>query len=1032
MSRRFFVILFFLIFVPGLLLAGTTGKIKGKVVDRETGEALPGANVNIVGTTLGAAADVNGEYIILHVPVGTYAAKASFIGYRNVEITDIRVSSDLTTTVDFGLPSEALEVGEITIVAERPLVNKSATNAVRIQSLETIEKLPLRGLEAAFALQPGVVVQNGELYIRGGRADEVGYILEGANARNIMNGDNAVTVIPEALEEFQVQAGGYNAEFGGANAGIVTQTLRSGSDQYHARFQIEADEWPGQGPGDQVLDTFSYGYQDYTLTLSGPVPVFNNRIKAFVALNRQHFDDSRRVFWKGLDMQKFVEGLVTQDPNILNTNGNNIQVDENGNLILVDSGRNGGKAGQPIPPIVLNDGNIDDFTNRKSLNASLNIDLKPILLRFTVSSTFQKDQLTGGRPFLTILNSKRFGLQDRSTDLFTGKLTHVLSQKAFYEVNVGVYDFRRRQYDPNFGNNYLLYSDSLAVAEKLGPEFARDFQAVDRGPRSIDLFQFPFTRPGTQMVNYFKEKQKYVSLDVDFSIQTGRHEIKFGGEFQRWTLRRISPLGTTGQLQFLRANPDLARALRNGPSDPDFDDAVFQLRRTNNTNAFGYDILGREVGSDSELFDGTKNPTFGAFYVQDKFEAGDLVINAGLRFDTFDFDQRLPKNLANPEFDVDKFDVPQSSLKSTSTDVEVSPRVGFAFPVTDRTVFHAQYGRFVQAPQFFNVFSGRGRQALIFGAGNFVSNPEVAKDLDPVVTVQYELGFNQAMSDFTAFDATIFLRDVKGQLQVTKQITEPGASAGAFNIFQNQDFATTKGLELSLTLRRTQRVAAFISYTFSDAQGTGSFPNSSIGAIETDDPIPTVIQPLDFRQTHRGSISFDYRFARGDGGPILQRLGVNLLFTFNSGHPYTLSGGGIAQQGADTGGLLNNGDPRGRQALEDINSSTTPWISNLDLRIDKSINFGAFDVNFYVYAQNLFDSRNVLNVYQRTGTAEDDGFLTNPELSGKIVAASGVPYAELYKVINLADRQHQWAINGFNNELFGTPRQFRFGLSVEY
>ncbi|RMD92027.1 MAG: TonB-dependent receptor, partial [Calditrichaeota bacterium] len=584
--------------------------------------------------------------------------------------------------------------------------------------------------------------------------------------------------------------------------------------------------------------------------------------------------------------------------------------------------------------------------------------------------------------------------------------------------------------DPNFDDNYLLYGDSLAVAQALGPEAASNYRQIHLGPAPYDVFNFPFWPAGTRIVGYSKNKQNYVSLSADFTHQTRRHEIKFGGSFERWTVREIAGLGSERLDNFLRTQPDLARAIRNGPSDPLYETAVLTWRRTGNINAFGYDVFGNEFDGGSDLFDEPKHPKFGAFYVQDRFEAGDLVINAGLRFDVFDFDQTVPKNLENPTFDLDKFDIPKSALRKVGSKTELSPRLGFAFPVTDRTVFHVQYGRFVQAPQFVNVYSGRALQALIFGAGNFVPNPRVAKELDPIVTVQYEIGFNQALTDFAAFDLTAFYRDVKGQLQITKQITAPGAAAGSFNIFQNQDFATTKGFELSLTIRRIERVSAFLSYTFSDAQGTGSFPNSAVGAVELDDPIPTVVSPLDFSQRHRGSISFDYRFGKGDGGPILERLGVNLLFTFNSGHPYTRSTGGVGQQGPDLGGLLNNGDPRGRQALEPVGASTTPWVSNLDLRVDKTVTIGPVEANFYFYVQNLLNTKNVINVYQRTGNAEDDGFLTNPDLSAEIVAGAGQPYVELYRLINLADRQHQWALNGV--DLFGTPRQFRFGVSFEY
>ncbi len=1007
MSRKFFVFLLCLALAPSLVFA-QNGKIRGRVFDRDTEDPLPGANVVIVGTSLGAAADVDGNFIILNVAPGIYAVKASFIGYRDVTITNVKVNAGLTTTLDFEMPSEAVEVSEIEIVAERPLVNKSATNAVRIATAESFEKLPVRGTVAVYALQPGVVVQNGQIYIRGGRADEVGFTLEGANARNVVTGSSTVYIIPEALEEAQIQAGGYNAEFGGANAGIITQTLRSGTNAWHVRFQAEADQWPGQDLGDKTFDTFSYGYSDLVGTVSGPI--LKNRIRFFAAAERRHFDDSRRVFWKGAN--------VTQEIK------NRFGIDQ-----IVDSGLRGGKVGDPVPEIVVPNGNIDDPQTLYSFNGSVNFDYNPFLFRVTLSSSKQDDRGVGSRPFLTVLARDRFSKTEQSTNLLTAKFTHLLSNSTFYEVNFSYFDFRQKNTDPRLGDNYLAYGDSLAVAQAYG-DIARNYRQRGLGPAPYDVFNFPFFRPGTRFTAYFKSKQTYFGVNGDFTTQYKNHEIKFGGDVQSWTVRQVGGMGQERLFNFLLTNPDAARAIRNGPSDPRYRDAVITWRRSGNINAFGYDVFGNEVDDDSELFDGPREPVLASLYVQDKFEVGDLVINAGLRWDYFDMDQRVLKNPENPEFDKEAFDVPLTAYDIADAKTEFSPRLGFAFPVTDRTVFHVQYGRFVQAPQFINVYSGRAIQALIFGGGNFVSQPGIGKELDPIRTIQYEIGFNQALTDFAAFDLTAFYRDVKGQLQIAKQLTT--GNAASFNIFQNQDFATTKGVELSLTLRRTHRVSAFVSYTFSDAQGTGSFPNSAVGAIELDDPVPTVVAPLDFAQKHRGSISFDYRFGRGDGGPILERLGVNLLFTFNSGHPFTRSTGGVGQQGPDQGGLLNNGDPRGRVALENLGASTTPWVSNLDLRIDKTVSLGPVEANFYIYSQNVLNTRNVLNVYQRTGNAFDDGFLTNPDLSQDIVASGGEPYVFLYELVNLQNRQHQWQLNGFNQDLFGRPRELRFGVSLEY
>ena len=333
----------------------------------------------------------------------------------------------------------------------------------------------------------------------------------------------------------------------------------------------------------------------------------------------------------------------------------------------------------------------------------------------------------------------------------------------------------------------------------------------------------------------------------------------------------------------------------------------------------------------------------------------------------------------------------------------------------------------MQPPPLNTLYLGRRVIGISFEGGNFIPNP-VGFDLDPERTTQYDIGFRQQISDFAAFDITGYYKDIKGQIQVIRQTTVSGAEAGAYNVLANGDFATTKGVEISVTIRRVNRVQAQINYTFADAKGTSSSPTSAVSALENGTLFPTVISPLDFQNSHRGSINLDYRFGKDDGGPILERLGANVLIRFNSGHPFTFSSGSIGQQGPEQGALIEN-DPRVSNPQEAVNSSTTPWNYNVDLRIDKTVDVGPLTANFYVYVQNLLNTKNVFNVYRRTGNAEDDGFLTNPELSGAIVAGRGPNYVALYRAINLANGTHYFSTTG--NELFGTPRQIRFGMKLE-
>ncbi len=128
MHRRIFYFLLLLALCPVLLTAGTKGRIKGKVVDLQTGEALIGANVIVLGTTTGAATDASGEYLLQNLDPGVYTVRASYLGFQTITITNVRVNADLTTIVDFELPNEDIQVGTVEIVAQRPLIQKDNTN----------------------------------------------------------------------------------------------------------------------------------------------------------------------------------------------------------------------------------------------------------------------------------------------------------------------------------------------------------------------------------------------------------------------------------------------------------------------------------------------------------------------------------------------------------------------------------------------------------------------------------------------------------------------------------------------------------------------------------------------------------------------------------------------------------------------------------------------------------------------------------------------------------------------------------------
>ena len=323
--------------------------------------------------------------------------------------------------------------------------------------------------------------------------------------------------------------------------------------------------------------------------------------------------------------------------------------------------------------------------------------------------------------------------------------------------------------------------------------------------------------------------------------------------------------------------------------------------------------------------------------------------------------------------------------------------------------------------------------AFALGGGVFIPNP-VGWDLGPIVSTQYELGFNYQFTDQASFDITAFYKSTEGQLTIDQYKINPGQAGGDYNVFINGDFAVTRGFEWTLRTRRVARTQTLLNYTLSVAKGTNSFPNSRVSSTEREIDPPKYITPLRFEQRHRGSIIFDYRFAGDDKGyaNLFANSGINLLLNFNSGHPFTRSTGPLAQRRADEGALLNDRDPRVRIPVEPIGASTTPWVFTTNLKLDKNFRLGNLNAGAYVYVSNLFNRRNILNVYNRTGDAFDDGFLADPEISEKVVGGLEEEFVPLYRAINLENRQHWIDDRGLSRDLFGAPREISIGVKLSF
>lgn len=274
---------------------GTTGKIAGTITDKETGQPLIGVNLIVLGTSLGAATDIEGRFTILEVPPGTYDVQITYIGYRKVIVNDVRVFIDQTTRINLALEPESLQLQELVVVAERNVIKKDvATSEVSISNNE-IKDLPVVNVGDVVGLQAGIR----GFSIRGGGSDKMLFMLNGVTLRDPRNNDAVTKIALSSVKAISIERGGFNAEYGQVQNGIVNVVTHEGDKRsYNGSFQFRyrppgRKYWNGSPEIKDISDPMSYVLRPFfddavawTGTTSGAWDEYTQRqYPAFVGWN---------------------------------------------------------------------------------------------------------------------------------------------------------------------------------------------------------------------------------------------------------------------------------------------------------------------------------------------------------------------------------------------------------------------------------------------------------------------------------------------------------------------------------------------------------------------------------------------------------------------------------------------------------------------------------------------------------------------------------------------------------------------------
>jgi len=1097
-----FIIAILYLSLPMAIFAGDTGKITGIVVDSENGNSLPGVNVILEGTSMGAATNANGEFYILLVHPGLYDVKFSYIGYANIAIKDVRVTKDLTTNMyNIALTPEAIEGQIVTVIAEKPLIEINATNEVRVVRAEDIQNMPVRGYNSVAALQTGVVADGDVLHVRGGRSDETGYYVDGVYVNNPYNLSRSGDVPNLSLEEISFQAGGFNAEYGSANSGIISASTREGRENFQASFESLTDAvLPTTGDP----SAFSYGYNMLAGAVSGPL-LGVNAVRFSFAGEFRNLDDARTswgshpVYTGDLDP---ISGLPANGEEFTDANGNGVWDNQNywvDDGIIYSNPKVGPLQEEAEDYIDANDnGKYDAFhisgddieyrngplpnngSTRGMLNGNIVVNMKDFIglpFKLKLGGSLFSEERTSYIHSYSLFNyfndngtlKLRFPKSESSTSTLFARLTGALSENTYFSFQVSKFNDQYEQSDPFFGtgSGQFLFNDGSKSEEYPFLQYGKRYDYATESwitpllptagtrPGLVDsVAQFAFA--GRVWDDYTKEEMSHLGITGSITKQMGHHEIKAGFEHRDNTIRfyRIAaPMRLASTLQQTRpfsssqkdsligttSDTDEDGTISGEEYDAYYEKTIFDTYMNAYAENIGYDLTGQNTIDEGE--NGARKPKISAIFIQDKLELQDLNLNLGLRYDRID-----PDNMRfNPETggalniiidsetgqlaetvylddtnqngiadDEDKYrslipteyDATGKPLQIKSEIRELwSPRIGLAFPVTDKTVFHAQYGKFIQQPELNRMFISYTRFLANMQQGNYTTsgNP----DLQPVITTQYELGFKQLITNNISIDATVFYKQMSGYVSIRNVTEETGAAYPTnYALYVNGDYGTVKGLSLAFGMRRINNVRVNANYTLSYAGGTGSNSTRQYTIAWQGGNFPTFVSPLEFDQRHTGNISIDYR--TGDRG-ILSNFGVNLLAEFGSGMRYTPSH--IRSE------IFQDSDPS--RPIAGLNSGVMPATFNVSLQIDKGFNLMGSKLNVYLQIENALNNEIVRDVYAATGEPGNDNWLTTAE--GQAV------WLNKFEDSLGADLYNSKISHPYN---WGEPRQIRIGLRV--
>ncbi|WP_218827649.1 TonB-dependent receptor [Rubricoccus marinus] len=916
------------------------------MTDGGTGEPIPGANVIVVETGQGAAADIDGYYTVLNVSPQPTTIRVSALGYTEQVIEGIDVNIGQTATVNVTLREEDLGIETIVVRAERPVVETDVSNSRSNISAAEIESLPVSSVASVVGLQAGVQ----GLSVRGSGSDEISFQVNGLTLRDERNNSPYSTVPLSSVQEVQVQTGGFNAEYGNVRSGVVNVITKDGSrDTYEVDVTARLSPATQKNSGILANDPDSYWirpFLDPEVSMMGTdqwSPEVRRQYAPFggwIARSEELLRNDDPT--DDLSPEALQQAFLWQHRKSFEITAPDYDLDIGfGGPVPLLSKSLGGlrffgsyRRDQDLYMIPLHTDRYTEQTGHLKVTSNLTNAMKLSLEGrlgnqagtgasrtgqpgFFRSNSGIAGNLDAGSGFIDsrIFSGDYWGPSEVTYNQLGGTLTHSVSNKTFYELRVNRFESR---YDTNPGRRRDTATDVVTFGGVGFDEAPFGWQPFNEAGFYSTSTGVDGMRMGVGMSNARDSSRVAVwNLKGDLTSQLNRFmEVKTGLEY------------------------NLTRSQAN------------------------YASIDSALTGGNEWSQWDRSPIRAAVYGQTKLEFGGMIANIGLRGDYTDprgewyeftsFDPRLaviPTQNGDPRPGLDTL----LTTVGVESQFNISPRLGVSFPVTSVSKLFFNYGHFRAVPDPDDLFLVRVTSDG--GQLSRIGNPNAPLPK----TVAYELGYEQSFFDQYLVRLAGYYKDVSLQ---PFSVNYQGRGSVDYLTSEPNSYEDIRGFEITLRRNRGRWIQGFVNYTYS------VFTSGYFG-------FPTIFEnPSDQRQQAESDAA--RRNAQSEAQPRpFARANIDLLVPEDFG-PNLAGLRPLADWRVSFIGRWQDG---GNATWVGLSTAGTPDIQrnvgvkdfwSLDLRFARNFNVAGRRVSFFADVFNMLDRKDLSGLGYVDGTDRTD------------------------------------------------------------